>query len=210
MSKSKAGIVGAILALLFGIIVFLLGLVQPEYNHLRDTVSMLAVGKWGWIQQANFVLLILSMLVIAFGLKDDIWKYSESKKSLLIFFGLCIIAVVMALLFPSDGNLDGHRNFNNLSLIGKIHLIAAGGLLIGMGGFFYQVAEAMRRSSWLKRLLPLTLYVLCFNMIFGIIWFGFNEMGILIGYLGLFQKILVANVLVWLIAVGVKLAKKEN
>lgn len=205
LTKKFVGMTGALLAMVFGVIVLILGLVQPEYNHIRDTVSMLAVGKLGWVQQINFVLLIMSMLVIVYRLKDDVWKYAKSKKGLVFFFGLCIVGVVMAVMFPTDPNKYGHRNFSNLSFLGKIHYGVTGELLIAMGGFMYQVLEAMKRSGRWGKLLPLTRYVLYFNLIFGLIWFGCNEMGWLVGYLGLFQKILITNVLVWLVAVGIRL-----
>jgi len=44
------GLISAFGALFFLISVLLLGLVQPGYNHMIDTISVLVLGKYGWVQ----------------------------------------------------------------------------------------------------------------------------------------------------------------
>ncbi len=208
MIKTRVvGLMGMILASIFGLITLVLGLIQPGYNHLRDPISVLVNGQWGWIQQLNFVVFMLALIMIGLALKQEIWQQCHFKKGLLVSFIICVIGVVVVILFPITSSNIEHLNFSRLTLIGKIHYLATIELLVAMGGFFYFLIEAIIRNDKLKNLVPLSRFVLYFNMLFGSLLFYFNEKGLLVDYLGLGQKILIGNVVIWMVAVGYRLAK---
>ncbi len=68
----------------------------------------------------------------------------------------------------------------------------------------------MRKNLNWKKIIPYSYFVLFFNLIFGTLWYYFNEHGFLFKWKGLFQKIIVFNVLAWLGVVGFRLWKLER
>lgn len=70
---------------LFFIIVFLIeGATRAEYSPLRQPVSSLSIGELGWMQQANFLITGLLLIVFASGL----WQRRSS------FWGPVLIGLV--------------------------------------------------------------------------------------------------------------------
>ena len=64
-SLTRCGAIGAG----FFVAVFLVaGALRPGHDPIRDTVSELALGPWGWVQVANFVITGLLMIAFAVGL----------------------------------------------------------------------------------------------------------------------------------------------
>lgn len=196
----KMGLMGGFLSILFFLCFFILGFLQPDYNHLRDTVSMLVMGNFGWIQTINFVILILSAVFVFGGLKKNI---NENKSNLMTAtFRLLIAELIVVLIFPIDRN--------NISLFSKIHYLTTFVLILTITIFVMSVIRSMKRNLYWKKLVPYTYFVLFFNFIFGIIWFYINEAGLLFEWKGLFQKIVIMNVVIWLSIVGFKLWKLEK
>jgi hypothetical protein len=71
---------GVIAGPLFVITFLIEGVTRADYNPLRHPVSSLALGEFGWIQSANFIVAGLLMLAFSLGLwltlrtqRDSIW-----------------------------------------------------------------------------------------------------------------------------------------
>ncbi len=127
LTSSRAGLVGGILSILFFLCFLILGFLQPDYNHIRDTISELVDGNFGWIQTLNFGILIFSAIFIGFGLKKNIIK----NNLIIIIFWLCVIELIGVLIFPADKiTTNYHLGFIFLSLTGKIHYLVTFILII--------------------------------------------------------------------------------
>jgi hypothetical membrane protein len=59
---------GAIGAALFVLVFLIDGRLHPDYDPIRDSVSELELGPWGWVQAASFVVTGLLMIAFAVGL----------------------------------------------------------------------------------------------------------------------------------------------
>ena len=70
---------------LFAALTVLAGLVKPGYDIAEQTVSDLAVGAYGWIQTANFLILGVAMMAFAVVLRSR-------RGALFGFAGLGVIA----------------------------------------------------------------------------------------------------------------------
>ena len=60
---------GAIAGLLFVLVFLLEGATRADYDPLRHPVSSLALGDYGWVQSANFVVAGLLTLAFSVGLR---------------------------------------------------------------------------------------------------------------------------------------------
>lgn len=60
---------GAIAGLLFVLVFLLEGATRANYDPLRHPVSSLALGDYGWVQSANFVVAGLLTLAFSVGLR---------------------------------------------------------------------------------------------------------------------------------------------
>jgi hypothetical protein len=63
----------------------------------------------------------------------------------------------------------------------------------------------MKKNSFWKNLVPYFIFTLLFNLIFGSIWYIFDYFQILVDWQGLFQKIIILNMISWLSVTGFKL-----
>jgi hypothetical membrane protein len=122
---------------LFAALSVLAGLVKPGYDIAAQTVSDLAVGDYGWIQTANF--LILGVAILA---------YALTRRS--IAFGVAGAGTVLSAFYETDlagAPVTSHGTTHNmLFLVVFLALIA---------GFARQRA----------RLVALTIFVLMFVFI---------------------------------------------
>lgn len=119
------------MAILLWIIVSVtvLGIIQPGYNHLRDTVSILAVGKYGWIQNLNFVLLTVFLWSLA-----KQYPFSNQKllsvKRILFFTGL---AVALLTVFPAqtaDASIKHFQGWSNAKSFMHFFLVATTAMVL--------------------------------------------------------------------------------
>ena len=206
LNPNRAGLIGAVLSIIFFLCFLILGFLQSDYNHIRDTISELVDGKFGWIQTLNFGILIFSAILIGFGLKKNIIKNKNTLAT--TTFWLCVIELIIVLIFPIDKEVIGyHSGFISLSLTGKIHYLTAFILIITISIMALSIIKDMKKDFNWKKLIPYSCFVLFFNLIFGTLWYYFNEHGFLFGWKGLSQKIIITNILVWLSVVGFKLWK---
>ncbi|HEX6554259.1 MAG TPA: DUF998 domain-containing protein [Ktedonobacteraceae bacterium] len=95
-----AGVVGPVT---FFVVFTIDGALKPGYSALRDAVSYLALGPYGWIQTLNFI--FLGLCVIAFGFALFNW-WRRVVPSRLIVVGSVLIALsgvgyILAALFTA-------------------------------------------------------------------------------------------------------------
>lgn len=196
LTSSKAGLIGGILSILFFLCFLVLGFLQPGYNHLRDTISELVLGNYGWVQTINFGMIIVSTILVGFGLEKNIKTKNSFTR---VTFWMCIFELIVVLICPVDNKI-----------LGIIHYLSTFILIITIALMILSKIKDMRLNLYWKNFVPYSYFVLLFNLIFGMVWFYFKKNGILFEWKGLFQKIIILNVIVWLSIVGFKLWKLER
>ncbi len=204
LAPGRAGLIGAYLAIQFFLTVLLLGLFQPGYDHLTDTISMLVLGKYGFIQTINFIVISLSFLCIGYGLGKNI--YNKTNNRILHIFAFFAAGGVTLSLIPTDRVYSTSVfNYHLLSSVGKAHYLIVLGLLFITPILFLSLAKEFKKSEQWKSLIPITISMLIFNFIVGIAWFYMSDTNYFFVFKGLVQKVMAMNVLLWLVLVGTRL-----
>ena len=95
-----AGVVGPVT---FFVVFTIDGALTPGYSALRDAVSYLALGPYGWVQALNFIFLGLCLIAFGFGLFTW-WRAAPSR---LIVAGSVLIALsgvgyILAAVFTAN------------------------------------------------------------------------------------------------------------
>ncbi len=197
---------------IFGPVLFLLtflilGFVQPEYHHLDHTISMLVNGPYGWVQNVNFFILAVSFASLGLGLGRHI--YGKLINFISVSFFLLSLGVIALIIFPAE-LVPGDTNVV-LGTVGKLHFLSSmvASLFAAVSIFF--VLKTFKAHEYWSKLVKLTKIILIFNTVFIIVWFGLSfYLGLTFPLKGIMQKVLVGNVLGWMIMVGWKLTKATD
>ena len=147
---------GAIGAGIFVGVFLVDGAVHPGYDPVRDTVSELALGPWGWVQVANFLVTGVLMIAFAVGLA---WTLRSGRAyrwtpRLIAAFGT---GLVLAGVFVTDPVPAETPSWH-----GRLHLAAS---LLAFGALTavcFVVARRFpdRRWAWYSRATGVALPVL--------------------------------------------------
>jgi hypothetical protein len=92
---------GVAAAVLFVVTSLVEGLTRPGYNALRQPVSALALGPGGWVQQANFAVTGVLMLLLAAGLGIGLRGLGGSPLAP-VLVGIYAIGLIGAGFFVTD------------------------------------------------------------------------------------------------------------
>ena len=91
---------GAVAGPLFVLVALVIGSFRNRYDQLRLPISLLAVGNYGWIQIANFLMCGVSMIALALGTRRILTGRGSTSGPLLI--ATVGLGLVGAGLFPTD------------------------------------------------------------------------------------------------------------
>jgi hypothetical protein len=149
-------------------------------------------GNYGWIQSVNFLFLILSVCLVGFGLKRKVIK----TKLIVKFFYLLVGELSLILIFPI-----------NSQFFGLVHYSMTFLLVVTISTMLWFLIKDINKSLFWKKLIPYFIFVLLFNLILGLFWFVFDYFDFLNDWRGLFQKVIVLNMVTWLFVVGLNLWK---
>jgi hypothetical membrane protein len=97
---------GIVAPVWFMVVVILQGLLRPDYSHVAMTVSALAVGPYGWIQNVNFYVFGLLMIAYALGLHVGM-RFTRAAllgPAVLVLSG---VGIVLAGVFPLGRDANG-------------------------------------------------------------------------------------------------------
>jgi uncharacterized protein DUF998 len=203
-SPNSVGLIGALFSILFVIIFTTLGCIQKDYNQGRHTVSELVYGKYGWIQNINFIILAFALMFTGYGLGISV--HNKVHNPITVSFAIFSLAVLIAAIFPADKiPKNTAYKFKEPSLSEKIHYATFFLILLLTPFILSFTIKGISEVSYLKSLVPYTVFVLISNFASLLIWFYFYVKEIVFNGKGLFQKIIIINAIVWLIVVGLKL-----
>lgn len=195
-------------AIYFSVSVFLLGFIEPGYNHFIDTISILALGKYGWIQTINFFVLSISagFLGIALGLffYRKFWNYITIN---FLFLSLCSVLIIFFKADPIDRIKIKLTTLNSPE--GYIHFIGAFLMILFVSWVLWGIIKVFRTDILTHHLAQYTAWVTIINIVFGLLWYYCRRMGIGFEIKGLWQKGLALNILIWVITIGKWLSRSH-
>jgi hypothetical protein len=188
-------------SLFFAFSVFLLGLFQPGYNHFIDTISVLALGKYGWIQSINFIVLAVSFCCLGAGL--GLYFYKKITNRITLGFILLSLCLVLDAVFKSDPvdrvqiALRSHH-----SQTGFIHFTITFIMIMLIPLFLITVIKKLHMSASTRPFAIYTIWVIVLNLVAGLFWYYCRRNGIGFEIKGIWQKGIVLNIIVWQIIMG--------
>jgi len=187
------GIVGPIVVVVGDIAA---SLSTPNYSSIRDSISSLALTGIGWLQSIYFLAMGLLLEIFVAGLFFNIRRARgfHAGIGLLAFcgFGLMLIAA-----FRMDA--PGAQR----TIEGIIHTIASYGLGLLFPIAILSLAPSLKSTPNWKNIFVYTLVagVLAFALIIGAF---FTDQT---GWFGLYERIIVANAIIWVEVVAVHLLR---
>jgi hypothetical membrane protein len=133
---------GAAGAVLFVLVLLVDGQLHPGYSPIRDTVSELALGPWGWVQVTSFIVTGLLMIAMAVGLA---WTLRSGRAytwtpRLVAAYG---IGLVLSGIFRTDPVPAAHRTWH-----GSLHLAAAVLVFGSLTAVCFVVARRIPERGW--------------------------------------------------------------
>ncbi len=199
--SSLCGLTSSIGALFCLISVLLLGLVQPGYNHMIDTISVLVLGKYGWVQQINFVVLAISFASLGIGLGLFFYKKLLNRITIsFLFLSLCIVIVLFFKADPIDRTTIKLIALNSPG--GLVHFSVTFIMILLIPLFLVDLIKKLNSLKSTQLLARYTLFVIVFNIVFGLLWYYCRRIGVGFEIKGIWQKGLALNVLVWMMVMG--------
>ena len=184
--------------IIFTLVVFILGFISPGYDHLRNTISELILGEYGFVQKMNFIQFGLGFVLSGYLLPQFVSK-KRSKRIWMILFWLCALFSFTISIFQTD-KMDQFSKMN-FSVSGKIHFgaLILSFLLAPFG--VHALKNSLKNELVLSKYtnftgqMGYTLCILCH------IWTFLFLGGYLVSYLGIFQKIIVIISVYWLVTI---------
>ena len=101
MTKKIAGLAGMIGTTLFTLSFTINGLLRTDYNPVKMYVSELAIGSSGWIQVVSFILLGVSVILFALGIRKT-FSTGRASRAAPILFMIIGVSYVLSGLFVTD------------------------------------------------------------------------------------------------------------
>lgn len=185
--------------IVFALVVVILGLVTPGYDHLNYTISRLAIEKYGWIQSINFLQLALGIHLTGIHVTKILQSQETEDAIIRIIFRICSIFLVIAAFIPTDPIENVPLDYTLLTPTGLVHISMVLLFLILSPLGIVRLARTFRNEKVLKSLALFTLIAGFAALLGSIVWFAFYFLGMYLEYRGIFQKAIAFPVLLWLV-----------
>lgn len=104
----------------FVAVTVILGFVSPGYDHVRDTVSELVIGRYGIFQTVNFIQFGISCLINAV-LFPAVCSRPGSKAVWRAVWLVCALLAFVIAAFPSDPMISFRSARQTVTVHGAIH-----------------------------------------------------------------------------------------
>ena len=129
--------------ILFLITTLVLESVQPGYDRVRDTISTLAWGEYGWAQTTVFVLIGVSLIALALRLRSIVarGRCASVGQALLALLGIGFFVIAV---FPTTSPFAGPTSTS------EIHRETARAISFLFPVMCFFVAQAMRSQHGLQ------------------------------------------------------------
>lgn len=205
-------ICGAFAGPLFTIAWFVEGLTRANYDPMRHPISALSLGEFGWTQVANFTIVGILTLALAFGL----WKALRSRgRSLwaLILISFVAIGFLGTALFATDPLNRYPLGTPDIllppTIRGSLHVFFAS-FIFGLPAACFVLAgyfDGRGERTWAvySRVSAIT-----FIILYMITIAGFLQVDGLVNYAGLLQRISLTIILAWMTLLPIHLLKPST
>jgi len=184
-------------------------LLPPHYSPIRDAESDLAVGPYGWIMTANFVLrgaialLFLAGFAATVAAEGGTWRTYRRGIAAFLVWG---IGAFLLAAFPTDVPATP------ISWHGAIHLVVAVLAFIGGALGTYWLATRFEGSPVLRpaRGWAVPLAVLCLALLVVELLGGLLVARLADQYGGLIERLFIGSVLLWMFLVAAYLFRARG
>jgi hypothetical protein len=169
--------------------------IWSQYGLVGDSISELALGRYGVVQTVAFLAVGLGTLGLAFAIRElTVSSWGSLVGSLLVaVYGA---GAVLCAVFPTD-RIDRPADLSSLSTSGMVHLlVTAVSFLCAIVGMFVLTRTFMRDDRWR----PFPRWSVCLPAAALVLVF-LQTQGPLVG---LIQRLLVAMPSAWLILVALR------
>lgn len=188
---------------LFIIIVTILGFVTPGYNHVRHTISRLAIERYGIIQSLNMLQLALGIYVTGKRFTERI-RDGSAVHGIRTIFTVSSVFLIIAAFFPTDPIENIPLDLSLLSPTGLVHVLVVIVFLLLSPLGIITLADILKRRSEFRPYVFYTLTAGFAAFLGSIVWFAFYFLGLYLEYRGIFQKLIALPVLIWLILINLE------
>jgi hypothetical protein len=169
--------------------------IWSQYSLVRDNISELALGRYGFVQTAAFVVAGAGTLALAFAIRQltkGAWG-SRVGSLLIAVYGA---GAILSAVFPTD-RIDGPVDLSSLSGTGAIHIAVAIASFVGViAGMFVLTRTFAHQRRW-GSFWRLSVYFPASSLALIIV----QQEGPLIGLL---QRALVIVISAWLVLVALR------
>jgi len=203
-------ICGVIAGPLFTLMWLIESITRPDYNLLRHPVSSLALGPFGWMQVANFIVAGILTLAFAAGLWRTLQPRGAAWGALLI--GVWGIGLLGAGLFTTDP-VSGYPPGTPAKLAEYSNVAAMLHDIVSLFAFLTLVVACALFTRWFAKWgeRGWAIYSAVTGIIFLIVMYlasaGFAQTPGLVEFAGLFQRTAVTTGWMWITLLAVHLLR---
>lgn len=205
-------ICGAAAGPLFTVAWLLEGAGRAGYDPLRHPISSLSIGEFGWTQVANFILTGALTLAFAFGLRLAFRSRAISSRApwAIGAIGIGLIGAGLFVTDPMNGYPPGTPGLPlQYTVAGRLHRLFSAFVFFGLPVACFLFARLF--SRWGRR--GWAVYSLvtgsAFIVMFVVTSVGFAQVGGLVDYAGLLQRITLTIGWAWLTLLAIYLLKTQ-
>lgn len=206
-------ICGAIAGLLFTFSWIIQEGFREGYNPIMIPISSLAIGPFGWIQSATFLISGALIILFAYGL----WKISKKEYKgvskwgpiLILICGIGLIGAGCFITDPMNSYPEGTPVVNdNPSFDSVMHQLFSSFLFFGLPITCFIFGNYFAAKKELKWLIYSFLSGILFLALFLVTSMGFSQIAGLQFYAGLLQRITLTIGFLWMILLSIYFFKK--
>ncbi len=174
---------------------FTAALTSPDYNLIRDSISSLALTTLGWLQTIGFLAIGLLVEIFTAGLLYNVRRARgfHIGIGLMVFFGFALLLIGA---FRTDPVGVTH------TIEGRIHGMTASAAFWIFPAAILVIAPSIRNDPAWRNIFRYTIVTAALAIVFVI------TLGVLpdeTSWFGLLERILVANMIIWVEVAAVKL-----
>lgn len=195
--------------IVFALVTGILGWFTPGYDHLRHTVSRLAIEQYGWIQSLNLIQLAYAVYLTGNRLIQTVSTANDRRTMRILFTAPALLAMLAALI-PTDP-VEGNPLHSPLwTPTGLTHVGLVFSFLILSPLGIYRLIQILTRDTRYRTYAIFTAVSGYTVFAASITWVAWFTMGILPDYRGLFQKAIICVVLFWLVFINAVITRQNT
>lgn len=170
---------------------------NPDYNPIVESISALGLKPLGWVQSISFLMVGLLTELFALGLYFSVKRRVGFRTAiaLLVFFGFGLLLI---------GAFRTHPSAGSYTVENIIHYLTARAIFALFPIACFLMAISLRADPGWKALFGYTMVTGVIAAILVILWISFQFQ---INWFGLYERILVANAVVWLEVMAINLLR---